>query len=118
MNFNKRCYLIKKLAQCLFTIDVLQNRSTKIKRLAISRLPTIRKIFCMNSIIQDMRFTLFIVKSYHHVDAMKTASRYKVTRHLFIFGYIASMAISTLLQIIPIHLITILISTLIVKSNG
>lgn len=39
----------------------------------------------MNSITQDMRFRLSIVKSYYRVGATKTAIRYKVTRQFVYF---------------------------------
>ena len=39
----------------------------------------------MNSITQDMRFRLSLVKSFERVGATKTAIRYKVTRQLVYF---------------------------------
>ena len=39
----------------------------------------------MNSITQDMRFHLSIVKSYNRIGATKTAIRYKVTRQFVYF---------------------------------
>ena len=39
----------------------------------------------MNSITQDMRFRLSIVKFYNRISATKTAIRYKVTRQFIYF---------------------------------
>ena len=72
----------------------------------------------MNSISQDMRFRLSIVKSCNRVGATKTAICYKITRQFVISGFNVSMAISILLQTILIDPIIILISTRILKSNG
>ncbi|WP_418766528.1 hypothetical protein [Longicatena caecimuris] len=41
----------------------------------------------MNSITQDMRFRLSIVKFYNRISATKTAIRYKVTRQ-FIYLFL------------------------------
>lgn len=65
---------------------MLQNKLTKSKSLVILKLPHIRKeSSCMNSITQDMRFRLSLVKSFERVGATKTAIRYKVTRQLVYF---------------------------------
>lgn len=72
----------------------------------------------MNSITQDMRFRLSIVKFYNRISATKTAIRYKVTRQFIYFwvyrfnGDIHSLADHSHDPII------ILISTRILKSNG
>ena len=72
----------------------------------------------MNSITQDMRFRLSIVKFYNRISATKRLSAIKLHVNLFISGFIVSMAISILLQTILIDPIIILISTRILKSNG
>ena len=72
----------------------------------------------MNSISQDMRFRLSIVKSCNRVGATKTAICYKITRQFVYFwvqrfnGDIHSLADHSHRPII------ILISTRILKSNG
>lgn len=41
----------------------------------------------MNSITQDMRFRLSIIKSFYRVGATKTAIRYKTTRQFVYFWF-------------------------------
>lgn len=67
----------------------------------------------MNSITQDMRFRLFVVKSYDRVGATKTAIRIKFPVNLFTSGFAVLMVISILLTSVRINLLLILNNILI-----